>query len=91
MQVLRGIAISPGIALGPVVVLDRRDHALLTSARSPRMASTSSWAGWTGARGDLRGGRRGREPDNRDRLGPQHAEILDVTHSRDDRRPDAAP
>ena len=32
MQVLRGIAISPGIALGPVVVLDRRGLALPTRA-----------------------------------------------------------
>ena len=32
MQVLRGIAISPGIAAGPVVVLDRRGLALPTRA-----------------------------------------------------------
>ncbi len=80
MQVLRGIAISPGIALGPVVVLDRRGLALPT-----RAIAEDAVAGELGRldRG-LHAAREAAEGDAahvRDRLGPQYAEIL-TAHSR---------
>jgi phosphoenolpyruvate-protein phosphotransferase (PTS system enzyme I) len=80
MQVLEGIAISPGIALGPVVVLDRRGLALPT--RSIPAAAVA---------GELVRLERGLESaraaadvdatEVRERLGPQYAEIL-AAHGR---------
>jgi len=76
MQVLRGIAISPGIALGPVVVLDHR--GLRLPSRSIRTASVAAELerldrGLNAARDEA-----GRdEAEARTRLGPQYADILD--------------
>lgn len=80
MQVLRGIAISPGIVLGPVVVLDRRGLALPTRPIAERAVA-----------GELVRLERGLESaraaadvdaaEVRERLGPQYAEIL-AAHSR---------
>lgn len=80
MQVLRGIAISPGIAMGPVVVLDRRGLALPTrliafDAVPEELARL--------ARGLESAGRAvaADAAELRDRLGPQYAEIL-AAHAR---------
>jgi phosphoenolpyruvate-protein phosphotransferase (PTS system enzyme I) len=80
MQVLRGIAISPGIAVGPVVVLDRRGLALPTRAIARESVACEL------ARLDrgLESARAAVEQDAvevRDRLGPQYAEIL-TAHGR---------
>ena len=80
MQVLRGIAISPGIAVGPVVVLDPRGlHLPPRSIAEPAVASEQERldrgleAARAGAGQD--------EAEVRTRLGPQYAEIL-AAHSR---------
>ena len=80
MQVLRGIAISPGIALGPVVVLDRRGLAL------PSRAITAEAVAGELERLDrgLESAREAADSDAvevRNRLGPQYADIL-AAHSR---------
>jgi phosphotransferase system enzyme I (PtsI) len=80
MQVLRGIAISPGIALGPVVVLDPRGWHL------PPRSIAEGTLGDERARLErgLEAARSGAERDEaevRNRLGPQYAEIL-AAHSR---------
>jgi phosphotransferase system enzyme I (PtsI) len=80
MQVLRGIAISPGIALGPVVVLDRRGLALPT-----RAVAEESVAGELDRldRGldSARSAAEGDVAEVSERLGPQYAEIL-AAHAR---------
>ncbi len=80
MQVLRGIAISPGIALGPVVVLDPRGwHLPPRSIAEGALASERERLD----RG-LEAARAGADRDEvevRNRLGPQYAEILGA-HSR---------
>lgn len=80
MQVLRGIAISPGIAAGPVVVLDRRGLALPT-----RSVGEEAVVGELDRleRG-LESARAAAEGDVAEvsrRLGPQYAEILSA-HAR---------
>ena len=80
MQVLRGIAISPGIALGPVVVLDRRGLALPARAIAEDIVAGELDRLERG----LHAAREAAESDAsevRDRLGPQYAEIL-TAHSR---------
>jgi phosphotransferase system enzyme I (PtsI) len=80
MQVLRGIAISPGIAAGPVVVLDRRGLALPT-----RAVAEDSVAGELDRldRGleSARSAAEGDVAEISERLGPQYAEIL-AAHAR---------
>jgi phosphotransferase system enzyme I (PtsI) len=80
MQVLRGIAISPGIALGPVVVLDRHGLAL-----PPRGVAEETVAGELERLGrGLESARAAAEGDAAEvctRLGPQYAEIL-AAHGR---------
>jgi phosphotransferase system enzyme I (PtsI) len=80
MQVLRGIAISPGIALGPAVVLDPRGwHLPPRSIAEEALASERERLD----RG-LEAARAGVDRDEaevRSRLGPQYAEIL-AAHSR---------
>jgi phosphotransferase system enzyme I (PtsI) len=80
MQVLRGIAISPGIALGPVVVRDPRGLRLPPRSIAPA-AVEAEWErldrGLEAARNHA-----GRdEAEARTRLGPQYADIL-AAHSR---------
>jgi phosphotransferase system enzyme I (PtsI) len=80
MQVIRGIAISPGIALGPVVVRDPRGLRL-----PPRSIPEESVVaemerldrGLDAARAEALGD----EAEARIRLGPQYADIL-AAHSR---------
>jgi phosphotransferase system enzyme I (PtsI) len=79
-QVLRGIAISPGIALGPVIVLDRHGLAL-----PPRGVAEDAVAGELErlAHG-LESARSAAEGDAAEvckRLGPQYADIL-AAHGR---------
>ena len=80
MQVLRGIAISPGIAAGPVVVLDRRGLALPT-----RAVAEESVAGELERldRGlaSARSAAEGDVAEVSERIGPQYAEILSA-HAR---------
>ncbi len=74
-QVFRGIGVSPGIAIGPVVVLDprgmrlppRRIAADAVPAEVARLASALAAAAAEGAQA---------EAEARERLGPQYAEIL---------------
>jgi phosphotransferase system enzyme I (PtsI) len=79
-QVLRGIAISPGIALGPVIVLDRHGLAL-----PPRGVGEDAVAGELERLGrGLESARSAAEGDAAEvckRLGPQYAEIL-AAHGR---------
>jgi phosphotransferase system enzyme I (PtsI) len=80
MQVLRGIAISPGLAVGPVVVLDRSGLALPT-----RSVGAGAISGEVDRleRG-LESARAAAEGDVAEvsrRLGPQYAEIL-AAHAR---------
>ncbi len=80
MQVLRGIAISPGIAQGPVVVLDRRGLALPTGALAEEDVSEELIRLGAG----LDAARAAAEADAVEvsrRLGPQYAEILSA-HAR---------
>src|SRR5579885_1701893 len=80
MQALRGIAISPGIALGPVVVLDRHGLAL-----PPRGVAEEAVPGELErlARGleSARAAAAGDAAEVCKRLGPQYAEIL-AAHGR---------
>jgi phosphotransferase system enzyme I (PtsI) len=80
MQVLRGIAISPGIAQGPVVVLDRHGLAL-----PPRVIAEESVVGELDRLGrGLESARAAAEGDASEvcrRLGPQYAAIL-AAHGR---------
>src|SRR5262245_37762345 len=80
MQVLRGFAVSPGIAIGPVTVLDRRGMRL-PPRTIPRTAITSELG-----RLDRALEAAGREAEQaesaaRARLGPQYADILSA-HAR---------
>lgn len=80
MQVLQGIAISPGIVMGPVVVVDRSGLALPTRA----IAEEAVAAELDRLDRGLRDARQAVEDDAaeaRDRLGPQYAEIL-TAHGR---------
>src|SRR5262245_51796546 len=75
MQVLRGIAVSPGVAIGPALVVDPRGLRL-----PPRSLAPGSVAGEL-ARLDLglgaaRDEAMAAEADARGRLGPQYADIL---------------
>jgi phosphotransferase system enzyme I (PtsI) len=80
MQVLRGIAISPGIALGPVVVRDPRGLRL-----PPRsIAAGAVPAEWERLDHGIDAARHEASRDEaeaRTRLGPQYADIL-AAHSR---------
>jgi phosphoenolpyruvate-protein phosphotransferase (PTS system enzyme I) len=75
MQVLRGLAVSPGIAIGPVVVLDSRGLRL-----PPRSIAIDAVPGelerldlgFESARAEACGA----ETEARERLGPQYADIL---------------
>jgi phosphotransferase system enzyme I (PtsI) len=80
MQILRGLAVSPGIAIGPVAVIDRRGFRL-----PPRKIDAGSVAGELGRldRGIEAAGHEAQlaGSDARDRLGPQYADIL-AAHAR---------
>ena len=80
MRVLRGLAVSPGIAIGPVVVVDRRGFRL-----PPRNIEEASVAVEIGRleQGLEAAGHEAEiaETDARDRLGPQYADIL-AAHAR---------
>jgi phosphotransferase system enzyme I (PtsI) len=80
MQVLRGLAVSPGIAIGPVVVVDSRGFRL-----PPRKIDASSVAGEVERldRGLQAAGHEAEIAGSaaRDRLGPQYADIL-AAHAR---------
>ncbi len=80
MQTLRGIAVSPGIAIGPVVVLDHRGHRV--SRRTIQAESVAAElerldCGLESARGEAEVA----ETEARDRLGLQYAAIL-AAHAR---------
>ena len=81
MQTLRGMAVSPGIAIGPVVVLDPRGLRLPPRVDRRPTPSPASWSGstvaWTSAR--IEASRA--EAEARARLGPQYADIL-AAHGR---------
>ena len=80
MQVLRGIAISPGIAAGPVVVLDRRGLALPTRAVAEESVAGELERldrGLASARSAVEGD----VAEVSERIGPQYAEILSA-HAR---------
>jgi phosphoenolpyruvate-protein phosphotransferase (PTS system enzyme I) len=80
MKVLRGLAVSPGIAIGPVVVVDRRGFRL-----PPRKIEPSAVAAELGRldRGLEAAGHEAEVAgrDAGDRLGPQYADIL-TAHAR---------
>ncbi|MGC8643909.1 MAG: phosphoenolpyruvate-utilizing N-terminal domain-containing protein, partial [Isosphaeraceae bacterium] len=80
MKVLRGLAVSPGIAIGPVVVVDRRGFRL-----PPRKIDPTAVAAEVGRldRGLEAAGHEAEVAglDARDRLGPQYADILSA-HAR---------
>lgn len=93
MQVLRGFAVSAGIAIGPVVVLDRR--GLPMPARNiARSAVSSELDRLDRGLDDAKTAALHDEAEARDRLGPQYADILaahcrmitDPTLRRDARR-----
>ena len=80
MHVLRGIAVSPGIAIGPIVVLDTRGIRL-----PPRKITAEAVEGQLERLDDGLevAGREAAEAEveARTRLGPQYAEIL-AAHAR---------
>ena len=84
MHVLRGIAVSPGIAVGPILVLDPRGMRL-----PPRKIATDAIErelerldhGLEAAGREAEGA----EEEARARLGPQYADIL-AAHAAHDRR-----
>ena len=81
MQVLRGIAVSPGIAIGPVAGARPARPAAAAPQRSPPRRSPPSSPGSTaGLDAAVRRGRAGRG-EARHRLGPQYADIL-AAHAR---------
>jgi phosphoenolpyruvate-protein phosphotransferase (PTS system enzyme I) len=80
MQVLRGIAISPGIAVGPVVVPDSRGLRLPPRSISRSMVPVELERLDRGLEAALAGAGR-EEAEVRTRLGPQYADILSA-HSR---------
>ena len=74
MHVLRGIAVSPGIAVGPILVLDPRGMDC-HRARSLRRRSSANSSGWIKGWRPPAGGRRA-EARGPIRLAPQYADIL---------------
>ena len=80
MQVLRGIAISPGIAVGPVVVLDSRGLRLPPRMISKSLVDAELERLDRGLQAALVGASL-EEAEVRSRLGPQYADIL-AAHSR---------
>jgi phosphotransferase system enzyme I (PtsI) len=80
MQVLQGIAISPGIALGPVVVLDRRGLALPTRP-IPQDAVAGELVRLERGLESARAAADVDAAEVLERLGPQYAEIL-AAHGR---------
>ena len=81
MQVLRGFAVSPGIAIGPVAGARSRGVCGCRRARSPPRRSPPSWPG--SIAGLEAAGREAEqaEAEARARLGPQYADIL-AAHAR---------
>jgi phosphotransferase system enzyme I (PtsI) len=80
MQVLRGFAVSPGIAIGPVVVLDlKRMH--LPPRRIPAEAVKTEWKRLEVALEAALREAELAEREARSRLGPQFADIL-AAHAR---------
>ena len=80
MQVLRGIAISPGIAMGPVAVVDASGLRLPARSISESLVTAELDRLDRGLEAALAGAGR-EEADVRTRLGPQYADIL-AAHSR---------
>lgn len=80
MQLLRGIAVSPGVAIGSARILDPRGINL-----PPRAISAASIDGeiarLEGALAAAQGNAESAEADARDRLGPEYAAIL-AAHAR---------
>jgi phosphotransferase system enzyme I (PtsI) len=80
MQVLRGMAVSPGIAIGPVVVLDPRrvrlpPRRIAQAAVDAELARLDRGLVAAGTEAEHAGA------DARERLGPQYADIL-AAHAR---------
>jgi phosphotransferase system enzyme I (PtsI) len=80
MQILRGLAVSPGIAIGPVLVIDRSGFRLPprkidAGSVSEEMGRLDRSIEAAGHEAQLAGS------DARDRLGPQYADIL-AAHAR---------
>ena len=80
MQVLRGFAISPGIAVGPIVVLDSRGLRLPPRSISESVVGAELERLERGLEAARAGVGRD-EAEVRSRLGPQYADIL-AAHSR---------
>jgi phosphotransferase system enzyme I (PtsI) len=80
MRVMRGMAVSPGIAIGPVLVLDPRGHQFTSRTLSadevgPELERLDR--ALTEAAAEVLAG----EADARERIGPQYADIL-AAHAR---------
>ncbi len=80
MRVLRGIAISPGIVVGPVVALDSRGMRLPPRSIAESVVNAELERLDRGLEAALAGASR-EEAEVRTRLGPQYADIL-AAHSR---------
>ena len=76
MQVLQGQAVSPGIAIGPVVVLDPRGLRLPPALDHGRRRSPPNWSGSTAGWTPRTSAAGQDETEARTRLGPQYADIL---------------
>src|SRR4051794_610406 len=80
MQTVRGIAVSPGIAIGPALVLDPRGHRLPHRAIAPETVAAELDRldrGLASAHAEAELA----EAEARQRLGPQYADIL-AAHAR---------
>ena len=78
MQTLRGIAVSPGIAIGPAMVIDPRGQRLphrSIAAEAVAAELERLDRGLDSARGEAEAA----EAEARERLGPQYADILAPT------------
>src|SRR5262249_21232574 len=75
MLVLRGMAVSPGIAVGPVAVVDPRGLYLPPPATSPDAVDTELARLARGLK-EAKAAAAQDEADARVRLGPQYADIL---------------
>jgi phosphotransferase system enzyme I (PtsI) len=80
MRVLRGLAVSPGVAIGPALVLDPRGRRLPPRA-IPAGAVAAELDRLEAGLADAKADAEAAEADARDRLGPQYAAIL-AAHAR---------
>jgi len=82
MQILRGIAVSPGVAVGPLLVVDPRGRSLPPRALGEGDSAVADELDRLDRALDhARSGALAAEADARRRLGPQYADIL-AAHAR---------